>query len=59
MIHARENSRVLDILRAAVLATDTTSALASKLYTVTAPKTTSVSSKEYAVSIKQLSAILL
>ena len=59
MIRAMENCRIFHILRTAVLATDTTSALASILSTVTAPKTISVSLKGYAVSTQELSAILL
>ena len=46
---AGEDSQAFHTLRTAVLSTDTTCAMASELCTSTAPKETSVSSKEYAV----------
>ena len=55
MTLAKENNPGFHTLRTAVLATNTTCVLASKLPTGTAPETTSVSSKEYAVSTKHFS----
>ena len=58
MILAGKNRRGLDTLRAPVLSTDTTYALAFGLCTSTAPYETSVSSKEYAVSRSYLTHFL-